>query len=102
MGEHGSIFGEHAGGQSPEEGAGSASPDGKQANEIKSIYGRDNFIEWIYRMADNNAVTVLNEKKAEALLRDVEESYSQPVAYADDLTKIILAQEKAEVKKTYE
>ena len=29
-------------------------------------------------------------KKAEALLRDVEESYSQPVAYADDLTEFIL------------
>ena len=38
------------------------------------------------------------ENKATALLRDVGKQYPEPVAYAADLTDVILSQSKGDVK----
>jgi len=77
-----------------------SSVDGKSAYEIMSIYGRENFQRYLELRAEDSKILVGNQKKAEALLRDVGKSYSQPVAYAADLSPEILSQREDVVKET--
>lgn len=66
--------------------------DGKPAYEIKSIYGVDNFANWLSQRArDSKILAGKNKSKVDALLRDVGLHLSEPVAYADDLTPVILS-----------
>ena len=74
------------------------SVDGIDAYEIKSIYGRENFANWLDLRARDSKIIAGDEKKAAALLRDVGKQYPEPVAYAADLTDAILSQSKGDVK----
>lgn len=75
-----------------------SSVDGTDAYEIKSIYGRENFANWLDLRARDSKIIAGDEKKAAALLRDVGKQYPEPVAYAADLTDAILSQSKGDVK----
>lgn len=75
-----------------------SSVDGMDAYEIKSIYGRENFANWLDLRARDSKIIAGDEKKAAALLRDVGKQYPEPVAYAADLTDAILSQSKGDVK----
>ena len=75
-----------------------SSVDGIDAYEIKSIYGRENFANWLDLRAKDSKIIAGDEKKAAALLRDVGKQYPEPVAYAADLTDAILSQGKSDVK----
>ena len=75
-----------------------SSVDGTDAYEIKSIYGRENFANWLDLRARDSKIIVGDEKKAAALLRDVGKQYPEPVAYAADLTAAILSQSEGDVK----
>lgn len=77
-----------------------SSVDGKSAYEIMSIYGRENFANYLDLRAEDSKILVGNQEKAEALLRDVGKLYSQPVAYAADLSPEILSQRENIVKET--
>lgn len=74
------------------------SVDGIDAYEIKSIYGRENFANWLDLRARDSKIIAGDEKKAAALLRDVGKQYPEPVAYAADLTNAILSQSEGDVK----
>lgn len=74
------------------------SVDGIDAYEIKSIYGRENFANWLDLRARDSKIIAGDEKKAAALLRDVGKQYPEPVAYAADLTNAILSQREGDVK----
>ena len=74
------------------------SVDGIDAYEIKSIYGRENFANWLDLRARDSKIIAGDGKKAAALLRDVGKQYPEPVAYAADLTDAILSQSKGDVK----
>lgn len=75
-----------------------SSVDGTDAYEIKSIYGRENFANWLDLRARDSKIIAGDEKKAAALLRDVGKQYPEPVAYAADLTDGILSQSENNVK----
>lgn len=75
-----------------------SSVDGIDAYEIKSIYGRENFANWLDLRARDSKIIAGDEKKAAALLRDVGKQYPEPVAYAADLTATILSQNEGGVK----
>lgn len=75
-----------------------SSVDGTDAYEIKSIYGRENFANWLELRARDSKIIAGDEKKAAALLRDVGKQYPEPVAYAADLTTAILSQNEGGVK----
>lgn len=75
-----------------------SSVDGIDAYEIKSIYGRENFANWLDLRARDSKIIAGDEKKAAALLRDVGKQYPEPVAYAADLTAAILSQNEGGVK----
>ena len=75
-----------------------SSVDGTDAYEIKSIYGRENFANWLELRARDSKIIAGDEKKAAALLRDVGKQYPEPVAYAADLTATILSQSEGDVK----
>ncbi len=75
-----------------------SSVDGTDAYEIKSIYGRENFANWLDLRARDSKIIAGDEKKAAALLRDVGKQYPEPVAYAADLTSAILSQSENNVK----
>lgn len=75
-----------------------SSVDGIDAYEIKSIYGRENFANWLDLRARDSKIIAGDEKKAAALLRDVGKQYPEPVAYAADLTTAILSQNEGGVK----
>ena len=74
------------------------SVDGIDAYEIKSIYGRENFANWLDLRARDSKIIAGDGKKAAALLRDVGKQYPEPVAYAADLTNAILSQSQGGVK----
>ena len=78
-----------------------SSVDGMDAYEIKSIYGRENFANWLDLRANDSKIIVGDEKKVTALLRDVGKQYPKPVAYADDLTGWVLPQTQNDVKQKF-
>ena len=78
----------------------SSSVDGKPAYEIKSIYGVDNFANWLALRAKEGKVLAGNEEKAAALLRRAGVQFPRAMQKAADLSEIILAQEKESVKQT--
>lgn len=73
--------------------------DGMEANEIKSIYGLDNFRSWLENRAKDSRIFIGDTKKAVALLRDVGLQLPEPVAYATDFTGNILSQLIDDVKE---
>ena len=75
-----------------------SSVDGQGAYEIKSIYGRERFSDWLELRAKDSKILAGNANKAAALLRNVGKSYPEPVAYATDLTSWILSQSETPVK----
>lgn len=76
-----------------------SSVDGQDAYEIKSIYGRERFSDWLELRAKDSKILAGNANKAAALLRNVGKSYPEPVAYATDLTSWILSQSETPVKR---
>ena len=72
--------------------------DGKNAYEIKTMYGREGFADWLALRASDSRILAGDENKAAALLRDVGIKITEPVAYATDLTSGILAQSEKRVK----
>lgn len=75
--------------------------DGKDAYEIKTAYGRDNFASWLRLRAGDSVILAGDKNKATALLRNVGIQTAEPVAYADDLTGEILPQLQGNVKQKY-
>jgi hypothetical protein len=75
--------------------------DGKDACEIKSIYGRDNFIEWLIERSKDSKIVIGNKDKATALLLQAAKQYRGEVAYVDDLIEGILSQEQTDVKSKF-
>ena len=75
--------------------------DGKPAYEIKSIYGRDNFANWLRLRAADSKIIAGNENKARALLRDVGLQLPEAVAYAGDLTDAILSYSPSSVNTQF-
>lgn len=71
--------------------------DGKNANQIKSIYGVDDFRSWLSLRAKDSQILAGNTKKTAALLRDVGLQLPEPVAYATNLTDSIVSQLKTDV-----
>lgn len=74
------------------------SVDGASAYEIKTMYGREDFADWLGLRAGDSKIIAGNENKAAALLRNVGIKITEPVAYAADLTNVILSQGKSDVK----
>lgn len=74
------------------------SVDGKSAYEIKTMYGREGFSDWLGLRAKDSKIIAGNENKATALLRNVGIKITEPVAYAADLTNAILSQSEGNVK----
>lgn len=74
------------------------SVDGRSAYEIKTMYGREGFADWIGLRAKDSKIIAGNKNKATALLRNVGIKITEPVAYAADLTDAILSQSKGDVK----
>ena len=74
------------------------SVDGRSAYEIKTMYGREGFANWIGLRAKDSKIIAGNKNKATALLRNVGIKITEPVAYAADLTDAILSQSKGDVK----
>lgn len=74
------------------------SVDGRSAYEIKTIYGREGFANWIGLRAKDSKIIAGNKNKATALLRNVGIKITEPVAYAADLTSAILSQSQGDVK----
>lgn len=74
------------------------SVDGRSAYEIKTIYGREGFANWIGLRAKDSKIIAGNKNKATALLRNVGIKITEPVAYAADLTNAILSQSQGDVK----
>ena len=74
------------------------SVDGRSAYEIKTMYGREGFADWIGLRATDSKIIAGNKNKATALLRNVGIKITEPVAYAADLTDAILSQSKGDVK----
>ena len=74
------------------------SVDGRSAYEIKTMYGRESFADWIGLRAKDSKIIVGNKNKATALLRNVGIKITEPVAYAADLTSAILSQSQGDVK----
>lgn len=74
------------------------SVDGRSAYEIKTMYGREGFADWIGLRAKDSKIIAGNKNKATALLRNVGIKITEPVAYAADLTSAILSQSQGDVK----
>lgn len=74
------------------------SVDGRSAYEIKTMYGRESFADWIGLRAKDSKIIAGNKNKATALLRNVGIKITEPVAYAADLTSAILSQSQGDVK----
>ena len=74
------------------------SVDGRSAYEIKTMYGREGFADWIGLRAKDSKIIAGNKNKATALLRNVGIKITEPVAYAADLTSAILSQSQGGVK----
>lgn len=74
------------------------SVDGRSAYEIKTMYGREGFANWIGLRAKDSKIIAGNKNKATALLRNVGIKITEPVAYAADLTSAILSQSQGDVK----
>lgn len=74
------------------------SVDGRSAYEIKTMYGREGFANWIGLRAKDSKIIAGNKNKATALLRNVGIKIIEPVAYAADLTSAILSQSQGDVK----
>lgn len=74
------------------------SVDGRSAYEIKTMYGREGFADWLGLRATDSRIIAGNKNKATALLRNVGIKITEPVAYAADLTDAILSQSKGDVK----
>lgn len=74
------------------------SVDGRSAYEIKTMYGREGFADWIGLRAKDSKNIAGNKNKATALLRNVGIKITEPVAYAADLTSAILSQSQGDVK----
>ena len=74
------------------------SVDGKSAYEIKTMYGREGFSDWLGLRTKDSKIIAGNENKATALLRNVGIKITEPVAYAADLTDVILSQSEGDVK----
>lgn len=74
-----------------------SSVDGRSAYEVKSVYGKDDFANWLKLRAGDSTILAGNENKAKALLRDVGIQITEPVAYADDLTNEILSHDAKDV-----
>ena len=74
------------------------SVDGRSAYEIKTMYGREGFADWLGLRAKDSKIIAGNKNKATALLRNVGIKITEPVAYAADLTSAILSQSQGDVK----
>ena len=74
------------------------SVDGRSAYEIKTMYGRESFADWIGLRTKDSKIIAGNKNKATALLRNVGIKITEPVAYAADLTSAILSQSQGDVK----
>lgn len=74
------------------------SVDDRSAYEIKTMYGREGFANWIGMRAKDSKIIAGNKNKATALLRNVGIKITEPVAYAADLTSAILSQSQGDVK----
>lgn len=74
------------------------SVDGRSAYEIKTMYGREGFADWLVLRAKDSKIIAGNENKATALLRNVGIKITEPVAYAADLTDAILSRSEGDVK----
>ena len=74
------------------------SVDGRSAYEIKTMYGREGFADWLGLRATDSRIIAGNKNKATALLRNVGIKITEPVAYAADLTNAILSQSQGDVK----
>ncbi len=75
--------------------------DGKNAYEIKSMYGRENFRDWLLLRAKDSRILGGDTNKAAALLRDVGINIAEPVAYATDLTQDILTNDAEKVNEKF-
>ena len=75
--------------------------DGKNAYEIKSMYGRENFRDWLLLRAKDSRIIGGDTNKAAALLRDVGINIAEPVAYATDLTQDILTNDAEKVNEKF-
>ena len=75
--------------------------DGKNAYEIKSMYGRENFRDWLLLRAKDSRFLGGDTNKAAALLRDVGINIAEPVAYATDLTQDILTNDAEKVNEKF-
>ena len=75
--------------------------DGKNAYEIKSMYGRENFRDWLLLRAKDSRILGGDTSKAAALLRDVGINIAEPVAYATDLTQDILTNDAEKVNEKF-
>ena len=75
--------------------------DGKNAYEIKSMYGRENFRDWLLLRAKDSRILGGDTNKAAALLRDVGINIAEPVAYATDLTQDILTNDDEKVNEKF-
>lgn len=75
--------------------------DGKNAYEIKSMYGRENFRDWLLLRAKDSRILGGDTNKAAALLRDVGIKIAEPVAYATDLTQDILTNDAEKVNEKF-
>ena len=78
-----------------------SSVDGRSAYEVKSVYGKDDFANWLKLRAGDSTILAGNENKAKALLRDVGIRITEPVAYADDLTSEILSHDAKDVNSQF-
>ena len=69
-----------------------ATVDGKGAYEIKSVYGREDFANWLSLRARDSQILAGDTNKAAALFRRAGLQLPGAVTYAADLTQAILAQ----------